>query len=877
MKIIEVEGNMKNKVKIYLPVISILVLIILSGTAMAANNSTGNRIWDADENLSLEYTWTSLSYSGFYFDLDSGEGSETLTIKLDNNNDRSIGKGDLEYSTVPIDTSFEQKDWGSYQVVGFMAERYFAGYTDDTEFTKDSASLISDGKLAKVLYDNDDRISLYSGSSLMLEEGYELNIMEVDVNGNSVLVTLEKDGKEVNTGIVSSNDDYVYEKDLGTNDDVPIIAVHFKNIFQGTETNAVFVEGIFQISEDYVEVESGDKFGKMEIKSLSSDEITMENSDSISLGKGNTVSVMGKLKFVVADHNTLRFGPVLDMSEPGIYELRGTVAQDNKSIWTPLNFEGFYYNIDEGLGTETLEIKDLGGRTIKGGDLIYKSEPLDVSFEHDQWGEFQLIGFMAEKYFAGYPDNEFTDDVSLLPDGQLSKVLIDDDSKKSLYSGSSLILEEGYGLSIVEVDLDGSSVMLKLMKDGKEVDTGIVSSNDDYVYEMDIGSTDKVPIIIVHFDEIFRGTETNAVFVEGIFQISEDVVEISSNEKFGEMEVTSFSSDEIILKNENSISLTKGKDISIMGDIAFKVADSGDVRYYPFVEVSTLPSKTLSMDIASVLAQNEKVEIEVSSRGASVQDVTVMFDDEKIGQTSKDGKLSYTPQTTGFFTVTAEKEGFVSASEKVEVISPEDASRKLVIEVSPELVVEDDTITISVLSAIGGEPVEGVDLYYDSKLIGNTDADGMLTYTVKESGMHKLTTASDQYFEAELSLEVLALEAKFSYSNLQVTPILVKTGEEATVTVDVMNTGTIPGETDVNLVIDGTVADSKGVSLDEGEQTNVTFSVSQEEAGSYEIQVGSSTAILEVEKSSIPAPGIIASVMVVLAVALLIRRNERKN
>jgi uncharacterized protein YfaS (alpha-2-macroglobulin family) len=112
---------------------------------------------------------------------------------------------------------------------------------------------------------------------------------------------------------------------------------------------------------------------------------------------------------------------------------------------------------------------------------------------------------------------------------------------------------------------------------------------------------------------------------------------------------------------------------------------------------------------------------------------------------------------------------------------------------------------------------------------------------------------------------------------LQVTPILVKTGEEATVTVDVMNTGTIPGETDVNLVIDGTVADSKGVSLDEGEQTNVTFSVSQEEAGSYEIQVGSSTAILEVEKSSIPAPGIIASVMVVLAVALLIRRNERKN
>lgn len=153
----------------------------------------------------------------------------------------------------------------------------------------------------------------------------------------------------------------------------------------------------------------------------------------------------------------------------------------------------------------------------------------------------------------------------------------------------------------------------------------------------------------------------------------------------------------------------------------------------------------------------------------------------------------------------------------------------------------------------------------------------MLTYTAKETGMHKLTSSSDEYLEAEFNLEVLELTAKFSYSNLQVTPLLVKTGEEATVTVDVMNTGTAAGDTDVNMLINGTVADSKNVTLDEGEETNVTFNVSQEEAGTYEIQIGSSTAILEVEKSSIPALGIIASVMAMLAVAMLIRRNERKN
>lgn len=867
---------MENRSKYYLPVIAAMVLMLLSGTAMAANNSTGNRIWDADENMSLEYTWTALSYSGFYFDLDSGEGSETLTISLDSDSDRNIGDGDLEYSTTPIDTDFEQGDWGSYQVIGFMAERYFAGYTDDTEFADDDVSLISDGILTKVLQDDDEEISFYSGSSLVLEEGYELNLEEVDVNGNSVLVTLEKDGDQVDTDIVSSDDDYIYEIELGE-EDVPIIVVHFNNIFQGTETNAVFVEGIFQISEDYIEIEAGDTFGKMEVDALGSDMITMENSDSISLGRGDSVTIMGKLKFIVADDNTLRFGPIVDMSDPGTYELRGTVAEDEELEWTPLNFEGFYYNIDEGVGTESLEVKDLSGRTIDDGDLVYRSVPLDVSFEHDDWGEFQVIGFMAEKYFAGYPDNEFTDDVSLLSDGQLSEVLIDEDSKRSLYSGSSLVLEDGYELYVVEVDLDGSSVMVNLVKDGDDVDTGIVSSDDDYVYEKDMGSTDDVPIIVVHFDEIFQGTETNAVFVEGIFQISEDVVEISDDEKFGEMEVKSFDSDQIVLENEDSISLSRGKIIEIMGDIAFNVADDGDVRYYPFVEVSTVPSQSLSIDVNSVIEEDEKVEITVTSRGAAVEDALVMFGDEEVGETSTEGIVTFRPGSAGTFTVTAEKEGYVSASEKVEVVSSDDASRTLVIEVAPDTVVEEDTITITVMTAIGGDLVEDAQVYYDSKDIGTTNANGMVTYTVKETGLHKLTSSADGYLEAELNLEVLALEAKFTYSNLQASPILVKTGEEVTITVNVANTGTAEGDKDVDLKINGTVVDTQSVTLDAGEETNLAFTVSQEEAGTYEAQVGDATVTFDVEKSSIPGPGIIVSMVALVAVAMLIRRNERKD
>lgn len=854
----------------------IFVSMVLSATIVSADtNNTGNRIWDADENVSLQYTWNALSYSGFFFDLDSGEGSETLTVKLDSYSDRSINDGDLEYSTTPINTDFDQSKWGSYQVIGFMAERYFAGYTDDTAFTKDDISLISGGELTKVLMDNDRELSLFSGSALTLSEGYELNIVEVDLNGDSVLVTLEKDGKEVDTTVVSGNDDYVYEKDIGSQEDVPIIAVHFNNIFRGVETNAVFVEGIFQISENYVEIESGDKFGTMEIKSLSNDEISLDNSDSITLGRGNTVKIMGKLVFLVADDSTLRFGPVVDMSEPGIYELRGTVAEDKKLKWTPLNFEGFYYNIDEGIGTESLEIMELSGRRIDDGDLIYRSIAQDVKFDHNEWGEFQVIGFLAEKYFAGYPDNEFTDDVSMLSDGQLSKVLIDNDRRTSMFSGSALVLEEGYSLRVVEVDLDGSSVLVSLDKNGKEVDTTVVSDNDDYVYEKDIGSTDDVPIIVVHFRDIFRGTETNAVFVEGIFQISEDYVEIQSDEKFGEMEVSSFSSEDITLRNEDTISLTRDKTIALMGNIHFKVADSGDVRYYPFIEVSTLPSEALSLDMQTVLLQNEPATIEVTSRGAAVQNAVVMFGNNDLGMTSMEGIVAYTPENTGMFTVSAEKEGFISASFDVEVVSPDDASRKIAIEISPDEVKKGDIITISTLTAINGEAVEGVELYYDGILIGSTNSQGSLTYTVQEAGVHKISSISDDYLQAEFNLEVLALEAAFSYSNLQITPLLVKTGENITISADVMNTGNIDDETDVELLINGVMRDSKMVSLAVDEETTVEFSISEEEAGSYEVQVGTLKDNFEVEKKILPAPGIFVTMLAFVVVTMLVRRFKR--
>ena len=83
--------------------------------------------------------------------------------------------------------------------------------------------------------------------------------------------------------------------------------------------------------------------------------------------------------------------------------------------------------------------------TIPSDKLVYQSTPQAVKFEHSNWGNFTVVGFMADKYFAGYPDGAVdgeVDRVSLLSNNILSKVLTDSDDKESMSSGSALALEE---------------------------------------------------------------------------------------------------------------------------------------------------------------------------------------------------------------------------------------------------------------------------------------------------------------------------------------------------------------------------------------------------------------------------------------------------
>jgi len=825
--------------------------------------SSGNRIWDEDKNLSTTYEWNPQSFSGFYYDLDNDIGKETLTFK---NIDGSLKSGEIIYETSPISIDFEQDIWDTYEVIGFMADRYFAGYTDDTTFASSDESLLDERQLSKVLLDTDKKYNLRSGSSLELEEGYELRIAEFGSGGDAVMVALFKNGEKVTEDIVNEGDTFVYEKDLGDADDMPIIAIYFDSVFVGTETSTIVIEGIFQISDKYIDVSTGDEFGLMEIKSASSSGIKMENEDSVSLGEGDDFNLMGKINIIVADSSTLRFAPYVDMSEPGTYELRGTVTNETTFEWTPFNFEGLLYDIDTGDGKETLEIVR-SGTSVKDGKLTYTTEPISMKFEHndDDWNYFQSIGFMGDTYFAGYESNSFvSSDRSLIEEGKLYKILIDEDKKYTLHIGNSLTLEEGYSLRIDEISREGDALMLALLKNGEEISTDIASEGDTYLYEVDVDGTD-IPIIVAHIDSIFRGMETSSVFIDGLFQISDSFITVEKGDSYGIMEVTSFSSSSIVLENDDDFSLSKGDTIDIMGDIKFKVADASDVRFYPFQEIIVEEPLYLDLDIPDSVYENEEFTISVTSDGDEVEDVSIFFDDSEIGTTDSDGELIYTPVETGEFKITASKSGYGSDSEDIEILY-----QPKLLEISAPLLVDSgETIVISVTSE--GKSVSGVTVMFGSNDLGTTPSSGNITHTPDQIGTHTITASKSGYQDTSKDIDITDPSARLVYSNLTIEPKSVEPGENVNITVEAANFGTLRDADTMTIKVNGEEIATEDLVLDPGEIMTIEFTLNRSKPGTYLVEVDGRSDTFKVMGSQFSSTTIVVlAILAILSITAVI-------
>jgi S-layer protein (TIGR01567 family) len=289
-------------------------------------------------------------------------------------------------------------------------------------------------------------------------------------------------------------------------------------------------------------------------------------------------------------------------------EIRGQVATGD-CVWNAQNFGGFYYDIDKNLGTEKLQTTITEGNKLsEPNGVTYTTTAQRNYFEFEDWGYYNIIGFLGKKYFAGYAEDENLDygsmilfresvDENSLADEQLQTILIDSDIETIVTAGAPLKLAEGYVLAIKYIDSDG--MLLELTKNGVVVDSKVLMpSKDDatmadktYLYSRDEGEQKGLAIIAVHFKNALTIGNQTVATVNGIWQISDAATEVKVDSEYGKMRIASISPDTITMDNKDySITLGRNNDIPLVGDIKIKTADQDNIdeanplRYYIYLD-----------------------------------------------------------------------------------------------------------------------------------------------------------------------------------------------------------------------------------------------------------------------------------------------------
>ncbi len=116
------------------------------------------------------------------------------------------------------------------------------------------------------------------------------------------------------------------------------------------------------------------------------------------------------------------------------------------------------------------------------------------------------------------------------------------------------------------------------------------------------------------------------------------------------------------------------------------------------------------------------------------------------------------------------------------------------------------------------------------------------------------------------------IPANFELSNLVITPSEVSVGETVNISIVVNNVGERTESTTVTLGINGVVVDTRSATLDAGESTTVTFTVSEDVADTYTVNVAGLTGSFVV--TALPAPPIVplalGIIIIVLAVGIVL-------
>lgn len=658
-------------------IIGLAILITLASVASASNDV---EVRGQVSNLgSSEFAYDSANFPGFYYDLNSNAGAEKIDFRLTEANPGSAmlndqqdaeGSRGITYTTLAQAKNFRFNPWGSYNVIGFMGDGYLASYSNQVTPNMKSAgqagvpflysnsketNLMKKGLLSKVLIDDDTEMTITSSSPLKLADGYQLDIKSVSQDGNEASIELSKEGSVVDSknvkpsiaGATINDKTYYYKADNGDTKGIITIAIHFKNVFRGSDENISTIDGIFQVSDKPIQIKPDQQFDKMSIRSIDASAMTisMDNKDNaVALSKDMDTPLMQNIYIKTADQSTidadtpLRYYIYKRLTDPGKYEIRGAVINSGIETFTldPNIFAGFYYDLDKNIGTETISFthtesdnplnKILMDTPDENGNrgVVYTTSAQPKNFKFKPWGQYDIIGFLGDAYFAVYDNTvnanvenaglsvPFLADVSkndnLMIKEQLSKILIDDNKEQVIKKGGSLMLKEGYELALKGID-DKGHLYVELLKNGQTVDTKLVQPSVDnavmadktYYYKTSLGDVKEIVALAVHFKNSYRDEEQAFATVDGVWQISDMPLSIKVGKQFDKMSIRNIDPMAMTIRmdnKDNRIVLSKNKDTILMQNISLRTADqdvideASPLRYYIYTPVIIGPEAT---------------------------------------------------------------------------------------------------------------------------------------------------------------------------------------------------------------------------------------------------------------------------------------------
>ncbi len=263
-------------------------------------------------------SWNANNFAGFWYDLDSDQSTEILTLSSFNAINNFIETNSLTYRTqgVPAKykvTSVKGISVGSknyYKAVGWQGDKYIAINGKSN-------------KLAKILLEHgastSEKKSLTVGETWDIGYGYTITAQSIDARASprQAWLVFSKNGKKLDDKVVAQGQIYTYEAYFGDEGYVPILVTYIDSIFAGATSDMVQLRYTFLASDSAGNIRLGDRFGVFEVTGSNSDSVVLVNKNRIPLNSG-TIDLMGGLKFKIANSGSnLRFYPVIEKSMSG--------------------------------------------------------------------------------------------------------------------------------------------------------------------------------------------------------------------------------------------------------------------------------------------------------------------------------------------------------------------------------------------------------------------------------------------------------------------------------------------------------------------------------------------------------------------------------